>query len=439
MATKNRKRFIILTTVFWLLYCIFFNLFGYKASVVASITVVLLFFFLETGKKWLFTLSALPFMGMFKIAPSMPSTSVILYLILIIDTLSHGYKLKQKFFIRFIACAGIQFVLALIYESSLLTLISIIINLLFINQSCELLNSLGDEKQQFFFDATLIYLFSTVVMSLMALIYPGMAKTVVDVYQSIYINGTLTARYSGLAGDPNYYCQLITIALSLTISIFLVRRIRMRQTILLAMCAALLLYCGVLTLSKSYYVTVAIIFAASFYYLYKQSIKNRLLMGFLMVLTPLIIYAGYYLLINFVLPGIYQRITSTVDLTSGRTEIWGSYFKLIFSRIDVLMVGAGVNNAKNLLIPFYGKAQAAHNVFIELLADYGIVGCILLFGMFSSWFKMFVKNLNKPMVMYFLAFLATAMSLSLSAYDTICFVIPMLCLLPNETEEINRV
>jgi O-antigen ligase len=133
-----------------------------------------------------------------------------------------------------------------------------------------------------------------------------------------------------------------------------------------------------------------------------------------------------------IIPKINQRVTETVDFTSGRLGIWNAYKEMLLSNIIMLFIGSGVDNAKTLLLPYYGKAQVAHNVFIELIADYGIIGTILLFNMFKDRFAIFVRNTANYKVIFFIMFIITAMSLSLSSYDTICFVIPLLCLISDD-------
>ena len=105
----------------------------------------------------------------------------------------------------------------------------------------------------------------------------------------------------------------------------------------------------------------------------------------------------------------------------------------------VIMLGAGIENARYLIAPYYGKVQAAHNAFIELFADTGIIGCFLLGGMYKKNILAGIRFVGNPISLFFLIFIVTSMSLSFSAYDTICFVIPLLPLfsLKNSGEAYN--
>lgn len=194
-----------------------------------------------------------------------------------------------------------------------------------------------------------------------------------------------------------------------------------------------------ITYSKSFYVVIACLVIIMMFYVYIHSIKNAKLLLILLFITPILVYAFYIMMMNFVLPGILQRVSGTVDLTSGRTSIWPSYFQMLFNEPITLLLGAGVGNAKNLIVPFYGKAQAAHNAYLEMLSDTGIIGCVLLLNTYKDGLKKIISCVKNQKMAYFYIFMITAMSLSFSAYDTVYFMVPILQFV-NTTqlqEEIN--
>lgn len=439
MTTDSKKGVIYLTLCFWTVYSILFNVYGFKASMVMSAVICVLFFSFSIEEKWLFTFSALPFMGIFKFSSSLPSTSVILYALFIADSLRKGYKIRNSVKICMVICFLLQLLLLLRYEHTPVPLISSAVNWLFITQSGNLLGADEEKKKDFFLDSAKLYLLSVTLMTAASRLMPDMTKHIDVTAQKVIVNGEISSRYAGIAGDPNYYTQLIIIGIALGISALIVCRTDIKSRLLIAVCCIYLMYSGILTFSKSFYVAVAIMFVITLLYIYRIGRSNKRIFLIFFILTPIIAYSGYYLYQNFIIPGIFQRVTATVDITSGRASIWKAYLELMLSRPDVLIFGAGVDNAKQLLIPYYGKAQAAHNVFIELLSDYGIVGCVLLYMIFSESLKKFFADIKEPMGLCFIMFAVTAMSLSLSAYDTICFVVPLLCLLPEKANDVHEV
>ena len=430
----GNNRFIFVVALFWMVYSILFNSFGFSSSMLASIVVCVLFPFFSIEQKWLFLFSTLPFMGIFKLAGNLPSTSIILYVILIAATLIKGIRLNKNFIVFTLCLTTIQLIVLLVHGGGLVVLISSIINYIFISQSCELFESFGCKKESFFLNATVVYLLSMAIMSFVSQIMPAMASLVSQVDQSIFVENFLSKRYSGLAGDPNYYTQLVMIGLALGVSVFFLTNASLCQKFISLFCCIYLLYSGVFTMSKSYYASVAILFVITFLYIYKLNVNKKSFLIVGIIITPIIMYLGYYILLNFVVPGIYQRVSATVDLTSGRSDIWSVYLNLFASKMDVLFFGAGAGNAKQLILPIYGKAQTAHNMIIEQIADYGLVGCCFMLGMYYKSIKKFFLGLSNPMVIFFVMFLATGMSLSLSSYDAYCFVIPMLCLIDIKKE-----
>lgn len=429
MNWKNNKLFLFLTSVYWVLFCIMFSRASFMAGVIFSLGISFVYIFLPLEKEWLFVLSALPFMAMFKVSPSLPSTSVFLYMIFIFKGYTEGYRFKKQYFIRLLLLFGIQFFLLLFLGRSFVPLISLLVNLLFMTVATEIIISRSETGTKTFLTITSVYSVSVALMSLMSRIFPNIASLVSNVDHSFMLNGALKSRYSGIAGDPNYYTQLITIAIALSVSAFLVCHASRIHKIMLTFLSLYLVYCGVLTYSKSFYLTLSILALLVLWYIYRLGIATKKTFVILMAAAPVLIIGFYYFVIKFVLPGVLQRVTSTVDFSSGRFEIWSTYFEMLANNPFVIMLGAGIENARYLIAPYYGKVQAAHNAFIELFADTGIIGCFLLGGMYKKNILAGIRFVGNPISLFFLIFIVTSMSLSFSAYDTICFVIPLLPLL----------
>lgn len=419
------KTFTFLILIYWISLCALFSRYAYTASFFLSVFICIVFVFLSLEQQWLFTLSALPFMTVFKFVSWLPSTSIILYVIFIIKSEIHGFHFKKDELIKFFLLFCVQFLLLLFYKQSFVSLVSLFVNLFFMIQAGKIIRFKFESRNEYFVYTVYIYTISTVLMSILAQVFPNISSLVSNVEQSFTLNGTLTRRFSGIAGDPNYYTQLITIAIAMMLTCMFYE-INKGTKIIFSFCLFYLIYCGILTYSKSFYVIFACLLVIILFYVYLKFIKNIIGLVCILLCTPVIIYFFYKLVMSFIIPGILQRVTQSVDLTSGRISIWFSYLEMFLNNPIIFLIGAGVGNAKNMVIPFLGKAQAAHNAYIEMISDIGILGCILLYSIYKDEIKKIFACLKSPMMSYFYVFMISAMALSFSAYDTVFFMIPIL-------------
>ena len=424
---KGKRRFqdYFFISVYWIVLSVLFNRFGYTGSAIVSIAGLLFYLFVDQEKKLLFMLSALPFMAIYKISPSLPSVSFILYFIFILTEIKNVTIKKQEAFLL-IFFVVIQSLLLLIYGKPLAAFASIVLNIVFLYVFYKKICGLDVAyKESLYVRLSAMFILATGLMSILSMLLPGMQKAI-GVDASTFILGTnRVTRFSGIAGDPNYYTQLITIAVALTISYMFYKKREGKLLLFFSVISIYLIYCGFLTFSKSFYVVFAVLAVLLFFYVYSAKERSKRLTVFLVIVFPLIIVVGYYTINSIVIPRIMQRVTNTVDLTSGRTNIWNSYLRMLFEQPQIFFVGAGANNARVLVAEYLGYENSAHNVYLELISDYGIVGCITLLALFGGAFKNIFKSILKPGLCQFIVFLLTSFSLSLSAYDTILFVIPL--------------
>lgn len=434
MTRKDNRGFTIFILCFWLIFCMAFDFYTYPAGLALSVVICLIYIFLPLEKQWLFALSALPFMGVFKISASMFSTSIFLYLIFVVKGFVKGYRLSRKFLGRFILLFTIQTLLLVLYRQSMTSLISLSVNLLFMIQTCNMFENI-EKSGEMFRGAAFIYIMSVSLMTFLSKIFTNMTHVVQNGRDtSLWLDGALTSRFSGIAGDPNYYTQLILISIALAVGVLIVYKTGIIQKLIFVGCSIYLLICGVMTYSKSFYITLALLLILVLFYVYKRNVNHSSVLAILILITPLIVFGVYIFIMNFVVPGVLQRVNSTVDLTSGRAEIWKCYAKLLWSKPHILLLGAGTGNARNMITSCYGKAEASHNAAIEIISDMGIIGCRLLYDMFKSALAKLKSEIGSPLVLYFFMFLITSMSLSFSSYDTVYFAIPMLILIDSDRQ-----
>ncbi len=94
--------------------------------------------------------------------------------------------------------------------------------------------------------------------------------------------------------------------------------------------------------------------------------------------------------------GLYLRYTSTtiddfVNSTDTRFDIWRSCFDM-FIKHPIFGLGAGTDNIHTLLVNEYGIDRThAHNLFIQMLVEGGIIGEIFLLAIIALLFRNLIK------------------------------------------------
>ena len=200
----------------------------------------------------------------------------------------------------------------------------------------------------------------------------------------LYVNGIDyfmdVERYSGLTLDPNYFA--LTDCVVIAILLFTSKRWSIGKGLLLIF----LITIGFLTFSKSYVLMLGII--CVFYIIKYNRYAIRLLLCLFAILICLAIIETYT---NIEVLGLIEaRFTSVGDangLTTGRIELWNEYIDYILKNPKCLLVGEGFNA--------FSLNKAAHNLYIEFLYHFGVVGCILWFIYFWVCFRATVRCKDK--------------------------------------------
>lgn len=179
--------------------------------------------------------------------------------------------------------------------------------------------------------------------------------------------GSGIMRFYGLFQDPNYYAMLLITALALLIKLKDCRQVNWPVFLIGAL---LLIACGILTYSKTFFLMLIVLV---FIYLVWQFWNKRVLRGIL--LTMLLVIAGGILLFAEGSPFavVLSRLTSATnldELTTGRSELFMTYFNAITTDPVSILVGKGLA-AANL-------GRDPHNLFLEITYYTGLTGLILM-------------------------------------------------------------
>lgn len=192
------------------------------------------------------------------------------------------------------------------------------------------------------------------------------------------------ARRSGYNGDPNFYSAHITTALS-GILVLLLSETKRSKLFVLAALACLLLYCGLMSVSKSFLLISVCLLLLWVLTLLLQ--RGKVSVKVTLIVT--LVVAGGFLLSSTVftdmLNTIFSRFSQDAnlsDFTTGRTEVWARYIQAMLEDVRLLLFGQGYSDV------IIGE-KPAHNTLLEGLFQLGLIGCALL----SLWMVHFFQTL----------------------------------------------
>ncbi len=214
--------------------------------------------------------------------------------------------------------------------------------------------------------------------------------------------------------DPNYLCAYLAFGVVYAISILTTKEKPIKKVLAVA---ELILYFYLVLVSGSRGGLLAII-AAAVIYLMTYGEKNIKNIGrkivFLTLIVILVIVMIDYLPENLKLRFTMENVVE--DGGSGRTELWAQAFDLFANgNIFRQLFGFGTATIATCFLRYgYSEVNVAHNMFIETLAELGVVGVILYSVAIFSFIKAAFKFKDK--FAFSVIFCMFVMSLSTSIY-----------------------
>lgn len=121
----------------------------------------------------------------------------------------------------------------------------------------------------------------------------------------------------------------------------------------------------------------------------------KIITVFLLGLVILVFLLNESNLIKMYWDSLIYRITKlqAIDFSNGRFEIWNQYFEIFKQSPAYLWLGG-------LLVGTNGIVIVAHNMIIEQIATYGILGSIVILALYMSVFSM-IKRETKSKLQFF--------------------------------------
>ena len=229
-------------------------------------------------------------------------------------------------------------------------------------------------------------IFSAAILARLVAHYPNISRyIIVESYLTV-------TRLSGFYGDPIFYSAHVTACLA-GVLVLLSRETEKRRQILLAAVSVALLYCGLLSASKTFVLTVACLFLFWLPILLERgnygSARTRLLFGVLCAVAFVLVSPAF----RQVLQIIGARFTEgegLAGLTTNRTTLWLQYLTAFVHDIPLTLFGAGYTSV-NLF------RKASHNTLIQAVYQFGILGIpLLLVWMWNMLADMFPES-DKPL------------------------------------------
>lgn len=196
-------------------------------------------------------------------------------------------------------------------------------------------------------------------------------------------------RHSGYYGDPNFYSAHISAAIAGVFVLLLNNTNKMKMIQLICM-LMVLMYCGFLSVSKMF--TLIVICLCLFFALEALFKKGKVSLKVLLFLT---FGVGALFLVSLstssrLIEMILSRFDSNAnlsDFTTGRTDIWAKFFSAFKQDASLLLFGQGYTD---VMI----TSKASHNTIIQVIFQFGLVGCVAFVGWIVCLLRIYLKNVK---------------------------------------------
>jgi O-antigen ligase len=203
-----------------------------------------------------------------------------------------------------------------------------------------------------------------------------------------------TSRLSGAGQDANYLASLLVSGIVLAVALVSIRSLSPRIRVL-ALVAVLVMLVGLIdTVSRSGMVGLGAALVAGIVFAGRG---RRFVFVAISAAIALSVVAYY---VSVASPAARARIT-TVQGGSGRTDIWAVGWRMVKAHP---ITGIGVGNFPDTTIDYLlqpgsldsslfivDKPQVAHNIYLETLAETGVIGLVLFFGIVAFLMRCALK------------------------------------------------
>lgn len=343
----------------------YIRLFSYAALLFSLIAVVVL----SEEDSICLLMFLMPFASIFKASPTSQSFFTYLLLFYVLWCLFKKRRINASFLRHFVFLL-VFLVSQMLISVNILRTVKFVANILFIYYVVNG-NTHKDNKRIY-----LYYILGIIMSSAVAAfgLIPDLSKYVEIKALSQYYDNLV--RFTGLYGDPNYYSINVIISLCLTVILYHKKQL---GTVLTLLFAAALVTFAIMTYSKSAFLMLLL---PLLLLLYSQVRKRKYFVFALLFLAAIILLSRVLARRIDAFDVVLSRLfgDNGGSLTTGRDTIWENYIGYFSKSWWTVIVGGGFNAA---LV----NEHAAHNTYIDLIYYLGLVGTILLGGVFYAIIK----------------------------------------------------
>lgn len=384
MVNINKNRILMMVCMIISVTLCVGHISGNKILIVLSMALFLgeIIFTSLSGKSLYLIYFFLPWAPLIKFEPGVMS----IYTIGLIGVCVITWIRHRKFFYKqiFIAIALIIFILIvrLFYEFEIdNTFIMFSIMLMLFPIVCKDMHEVCD-----FYDLNSFFSVGIISAALAAYFlakYPMIGKFI-DVYSWSKIT-----RYSGFYGDSNFYSAHISAAMAGILILFLDSP---KKPLRFMVIAALLLYCGLISASKAFVITIAVIFLLwilSVFSIHRDMSNKIIIIITVVIITIGIVVSGAFDDVFNIIAFRFKDTTDLSNLTTGRSDIWAAYMQYILSNPEIFLFGRGYVN-----VILEETGYSTHNTLLQSIYQFGIVGFAMLVFWLKNLFKITLPNLK---------------------------------------------
>lgn len=226
-----------------------------------------------------------------------------------------------------------------------------------------------DDKYDFYW-LTLFFSVGVIVAAVSAKLLVGFS-TISSYITTHSIFNTL--RWNGYYGDPNFYSAQITAALS-GVMIMLLGKNKKRNTFMWTALLLILLYCGLLSISKSFFLVAGVLglLWIGIIMFRRGNLTAKILMILAIIIGIVVILSMTVFrdMIDLVIARFTGNLTWS-DFTTRRTDLWKEYIGGLSE--DPLIFWFGIGYTDILL-----GSQNSHSTVIQSIYQLGLIGTVFL-------------------------------------------------------------
>ena len=212
-------------------------------------------------------------------------------------------------------------------------------------------------------------------------------------YKDIFLGHAIEPGTRATAGfkTPNGLGAYLTGAIPIVLAWTFKRDERLRYRLLLSLLFVLLIWSLAVTFSRGAWLTVflGVIFFALLYGFHRRHLEFYCTFGLLLILVALIFLFGFILTSDWNLPALRY------GTAYWRLQVWADTFKMIQDRP---FLGHGINTFMRAFEAYRSDPGAdptyAHNSYLQLTAETGVIGLVAFLWIFRSLFGWFLQFLT---------------------------------------------